>query len=495
MSSLRACGDYSPEASGTRRGQSRPAKVIRLSESTRSDPRRALPEGHKRSLRPRCDQVVPRSSNEKGEAPRVRSTHFFRNGAASRDLLLRGIALGAAAVAVLVQWGTIIFGRQGDFQLHWQWARRFLAGEFLYAGGTNLPYPPFWAMVNVPLALLPVRVAYILLFLVGLAALVLALWSLDRLTRRAWPVERAALFWVNAFTILLSSRFLLRDLADGGPNLILLALVWCGIFLWTKGQDAGGGLLLGLAIATKCTPILFLAYFAWKRQWRMALTTALAALVFLAAPMIWQGPGDYARHMRSWVETVWSGVSQENPSVGVLGPEPVLNIALRPALARLLVSKPEDPRPLGLSPRAAGWLIRAASVLLLALVAWRFRGRVLSRGSERVLWECAAVALLALLLSPITWRAHCVTVVPACYLLARSALSGRPQSRGTVSLLCFYVLFALLANRAIVGREFDLILHGWGFLTAALLALLAAVLEGQAATPKTAPNAGEENVR
>jgi hypothetical protein len=398
--------------------------------------------------------------------------------------LVRRSLVAICVFAVGFQWATIFFGRHGDFPYHWEWGRRFVAGEFLYAGGFHIPYPPFWAMAHAPLTALPVRAAQVLVFPLAVAGLALVLWILDRLTRRLWPLNRPGLFWANAAALFLTSRFLLHDLAHSGGNSLLLFLVWAGIYLWATRREWAGGACLGLAIALKCTPALFLAYFAWKRQWRMAGAAALGALLLTLAPILRQGPSDYARHMSFWAGNVWKGISAVDPSIGVLGPEPANNISLRPALGRLL-SRFSGAAPSPELLALESWVIRLAQGLLLVAAAWAFRGRA-ERDSERTLFELAAVGLLALLLSPITWRQHFVSILPAVYLLVRRAIARAAASVGASLLLAAYAVAAIVLNRTVTGAQLQSWMDSWSVLTFCLLGLLVATIAAARGSPRNA---------
>ncbi|MGZ5025390.1 MAG: hypothetical protein ACXWBS_11055, partial [Chthoniobacterales bacterium] len=79
---------------------------------------------------------------------------------ATREPLWRRIVIAAAILIVLASaFRAISKPWDGDFKLHWEFGRRFLAGEFLYAGGHDLPYPPFWAMAHAPAAFLSMPIA------------------------------------------------------------------------------------------------------------------------------------------------------------------------------------------------------------------------------------------------------------------------------------------------------------------------------------------------
>jgi len=79
---------------------------------------------------------------------------------------------------------------------------------------------------------------------------------------------------------------------------------------------------------------------------------------------------------------------------------------------------------------------------------------------------------MALLLSPITWRAHAVAIVPACYLLIRHAAAGgepRPSARAAVAML---IVISLILSRGVVGSTVDSLVHAYSLLTWTLVVLM-----------------------
>jgi hypothetical protein len=393
---------------------------------------------------------------------------------------LRAIVLAIGVALVVGHWVATMMKPRGDFSRHWEFGRRFLADEFLYADGLDVPYPPFFAVGYAPLSLLPLRVAKPVLFLVGFASLAGLMWILNALAQKALPLSRERLFWVSAATLLVASRFISRDFADGGQNLVLLGLTWLAIYLWKIGRDFSAGVSLGLAIALKCTPALFVPYFAWKRQWKFAVASLVCGAAFTLAPALRQST--YALHMQTWFEAVSQGVTQPDPSIGVLGPEELQNKALRPALARFLTHLPADAPGridsagyidfLDLQPRTAGILIKAIMLVVAGWIAWLLRRPLTGRDDPMLVWECATISLLTLLYSPITWGQHCVAAISALYLLFRSIAAGRVLPRWMWWTLGGVVVVVLLANRSIVGRDFSLLLESYHLVTFSLVALL-----------------------
>lgn len=397
----------------------------------------------------------------------------------------RSIAL-VIATGVVVSQGVRVFDPDGDdFRLHWTFGHLFVAGEFMYKIG-HTPYPPFWGMVCAPLTLLPMRWAHVVAYQFGVATLGGLVVVLDRLTRRSLPLGKEPLFWSTALALALSSRFLIRELPECGPNLLMVALAWGGLALWRQRFDGLGGACLGLAIAMKCTQALFVPYFALKRQWRMAAVTTAFTALFTVAPVLRLGPTSYEHHLLTWIGNCWKGLREADPSIGVLGQEEVKNVSLRPTLARFLMHLPPGHKGRIASPWRAEWLnlpsplagvlIKAGMLLLLAGVAWGFRRPARDRDDDTILWEGAAVSLLILLYSPLTWKQHCVAVFPAFYLITRTGLARGGLPWWVLGALGVYVTLVLLPDRGVVGRSMTLLLDSWGVITWSLSLLLAVTL-------------------
>lgn len=78
------------------------------------------------------------------------------------------------------------------------------------------------------------------------------------------------------------------DLQEGQVNLLMLTPLAVG--LWCFGRDDKfspwlGGLMIGMAVAIKVTPIIFVIYFLWRRRWTGALAILLGTVFWLYAPL------------------------------------------------------------------------------------------------------------------------------------------------------------------------------------------------------------------
>src|SRR5260370_19436471 len=102
--------------------------------------------------------------------------------------------------------------------------------------------------------------------------------------------------------LLLSLRPIMGDLSHGNVNLLILFLVIASLHALRRGYALTSGLVLGLAIACKLTPALFVPYFLWKRAWRtLAGCGAGLVLFFVLVPGAFLGQQRNLQLLDSWV--------------------------------------------------------------------------------------------------------------------------------------------------------------------------------------------------
>ena len=161
------------------------------------------------------------------------------------------------------------------------------------------------------------------------------------------------------------------------------------------------GVLLGLAIALKLTPAVFLLYFLLRRDARTLLRTAAAAVVATLAGFVlaWTDSIEY------WTETVRNtdriGTATLNTNQNIAG-----------TLARLGLSE---------GPRFALWVVACFAVL--ALTVWAARRVLRSGADEAPVVALICVAMFGLVVSPVSWSHHWVWTLPT--LLVTGVLAYR----------------------------------------------------------------------
>jgi alpha-1,2-mannosyltransferase len=344
-----------------------------------------------------------------------------------------------AAAVVFAAVAIKLFGRQYiffDMAIYHGAVEWWLAGGELYdyvsPSGLGFTYPPFAAMVMLPMAVVPATVAGWINVIGSVAVLgvVLALLLRPIAARFGWP-------WLPTVGVALALAIALEPtretLGFGQVNLLLFGLVMADLLalrwaaravearrrgrrapagssgtgvegfdiggslrrLWFSGAWAGVG--IGLATAVKLTPGLFILYLLVSKQRKPALvasgTAAGASLVtWLLAP-----------HEST---TYFTSVLWQTDRVGVADFTP--NQSLAGVLARLYDST-ETPGLL--------WLSFAALCCAVGL------SRAVSAHKEGdELASFTLVGLTATVISPISWSHHLVFVIPALLILGDAAL-------------------------------------------------------------------------
>jgi len=284
--------------------------------------------------------------------------------------------------------------------------------------GTVLPftYPPIAAVLFAPLTWVSLGTATAALTVLSTLLLVVSITIvLAGLGVRfgqhpdcgpAWWHRGVVAVAIVAASIWLDAEPIWANFDFGQVNAVLMTLVIADCVPrrthWPRGA------LLGVAVALKLTPAVFLLYFLLRRDRRAAVTTAAS---FLAATLV----GFVMAWSDSW--QYWTHTVSDTDRIG--GASLNTNQNLAGALARL---------PLDDQVRSVLWL--AGCLLVLAAMWWAAR-RVLAAGEPILALVC--VALFGLVVSPVSWSHHWVWMLPAVVVTAVVASRHRAVVLGVLS--------------------------------------------------------------
>jgi alpha-1,2-mannosyltransferase len=324
------------------------------------------------------------------------------------------VAIALAAVPVVLRY--LVFWPMDQWQVDVEVYREagvsILTGRPIYAAMTEAPqllpftYPPFAALLAMPLAWLPFGVVGWLWTAAQVAATTAIVWYAGwRLIHRAgpWvPLALAALtapmLWlhpvsdgirfgqVNAFMVLAC----LMDLRRPRPGLL---------------RRVPAGVLVGVAMSIKLTPGVFVIHYLVCRRWREAATAVGTAVGVTLGAWVLLPEASFA---------FWGGALQDPAR---LGPNfGTSNQSMRGFLLRV--------GPDGLLGTAI-WLVLVVVVGVFGF--WLARRLWLHDDS---VGEVAVVGLLACLLSPVAWihHYHWVVVVVLALLGAQPWRRSRAQA-------------------------------------------------------------------
>jgi alpha-1,2-mannosyltransferase len=388
-----------------------------------------------------------------------RTTDFVRSANFAR-LVKLGLVIAAVVHGYIISFGRSFHFR--DIDIHREIGRRFLTGEYLYANDYCYMYLPTTGIYFAPLLVFERNPSLALRYAFAIGCLVGTIMLFHRMICGAsgWAGWSRLLVGVGAGALTL--QFILNDLDDGGPHLILLGILTCAIYAIWAGRERLGAIILGFGITLKITPALFVLLFLWKRQWRLASYTVLATVFWVLLPAFYMGPANWWKHQTEWTQNAVLSILDRQAEGRQENELQKANLSLRHTMLRYLVTYPPehrlrqvDPgyRPvLDLPSSVANAIVGVAGLSLLGLFAWSSRRVFQGPGDPSWARDCAGTLMLALLFSPITWDQHLVWMIPAAVVVVAAAtkLDGE-LSRLGYAMLAVYIVLTMVLNYEIVG--------------------------------------------
>jgi alpha-1,2-mannosyltransferase len=314
-----------------------------------------------------------------------------------------------------------------DLAVYREAGRAVLHGMDLYAPGFRHPwphlaftYPPFAAVLSVPLGLVPSPALVVawtcasLLLLLGMARMVLR----PHLDPERAGVRQGLLLGLAAGAVMWTVP-LSNNLSYGQVNVFIASACITDCLVVRRHR----GVLVGLATAIKLTPGLFIVYFATSRQRAAAMRAALiAATCSVLGILLLPGPSrEYWLHLFFHPERLGRVAGFKNQSL--YGMVERLNLPVWT------------------------WILLALTAAGVGL--WR-ASRAHHSGNEVA--AVALVGLTTLLVSPISWQHHAVWIVPALAVLAGKATSPWRVAAAIGTLALFVVPLPYLGHGMTHGR-------------------------------------------
>ncbi|MEV3959915.1 glycosyltransferase 87 family protein [Nocardia sp. NPDC050193] len=333
-----------------------------------------------------------------------------------------------------------ISGEYIDLEVYRLGVEEWRAGGDLYghlpetAADISLPfiYPPFAALALGLYALLPWAASVIAYLVVSIGALAMTLFLV---ARQVWPRQDqrrlALVVTATATPLALLLEPVWSTLDFGQVNLILMGLVAADCL--SRNPRWPRGVLLGIAAAIKLTPAAFVLFFLIRKDYKAAATAAISGAIATAIGFAVM-PDESVRY---W----FGGFGNVG---GLSGSEFQTNQSIQAVLARFEVTG---------TPATALWLLAAVALVAVAVAAIR-------RTGTPPMIALAVNAVVALLVSPISWSHHWVWVAPALLAIIGYATT-RPwsQARGWYAAAVTTAVVFVLAKHSDLpgndGRELD----------------------------------------
>jgi hypothetical protein len=385
-------------------------------------------------------------------------------------------------------------------------ARVLVSGGDIYASGSAYWYPPFMAFATVPFVPLAEPVARLGWYVVSILSIVgMVRWSWRAAGGSALPPLQGRLsrdWQIAAIGVLIAAPFALNTLAHQQVDLMIDALIAAGCLLLLRGHHVIAAVLIGLASACKGPPLLFALYLLARRDMLgAAVLVAVAAIVNLLPDLLFPLPGGEHR-LLTWIArevlpSFSAHIGAWNADVGAN--QSIAGTIHRLASAGLLwtpdgLSMVSDIRAM---PPAVSKGIGYALMLVLlvtsfaaALRGQRLAGTFRAASAAPALpghtaLELSTVAMLMLMLSPMTGLAHLGVVVLPGFVLARIMFATADRAVWIAMIVA--VLGALMVNKDLVGSTLYTVVQFGGVATWTMAALwlgcVIALARGYGGTP------------
>jgi hypothetical protein len=134
--------------------------------------------------------------------------------------------------------------------------------------GKFAPFPPPTALLLVPLARFEPLTALRIVTVVSVLCLICSIFLLARIL--AWNPVDSALF------ILSSGLAIVGGLRCGQPYILISMFCILGYYLYLERRPWLAGICFGLFVPIKYFPIIILAYFAFRKEWKVVMGGAAA---------------------------------------------------------------------------------------------------------------------------------------------------------------------------------------------------------------------------
>lgn len=338
--------------------------------------------------------------------------------------LVAGLALAVGLLCGLLAWRWSWFI---DLRVYELGAGALFGGDLygvrFHVADLPFTYPPFAAVLMLPLAVLPI---WLSAFLWAVACVVVLAFVVDLVLRGCGAVP-TGLVVPAGVAVALAAEPVWSTFSFGQVNLFLMAAILADVL---RPDRRYAGWLVGIVAGIKLTPLFFVAFFLVVGR-RRAAGTAVAS--FAGTVLV----GAVAAPGASWA--YWTHVLWDPGRVG--GVEYAGNQSVLGILSRLL----------GHEAPTALWFLVAGTTAVVALASAALLWRSDSPAA-RPLAACTA-AYGMLLASPISWDHHWVWLVPTAIAQWHS---GLPRAR-----LVAAAVTAVAFSRAIWwspfrhGREYD----------------------------------------
>jgi Glycosyltransferase family 87 len=353
-------------------------------------------------------------------------------------------------------------------EMYPQAAYCLLHGAMLQACDIGFTYPPIFAFLMLPLEPLPLWLRDLVWYAVTVGATIGSFNLSERLARNAVtpPLDAVELDWLRLLGLLLGAKLILAVFENQSYDALVLLFLLLGLTALASGRDVMAGAGLAFAAALKATPLIFLPYLLWRRNF---VGAAAFVAVFLGASflpdLLFTPAGAAHGYYVSWLREVAEpalGVDPASVTNAFWSGANIMNHSLHGAVA-LNIDETSQHGLFNIVLYAIDAAFIVAVGTLMALSPNR---------RESIARDGSLLLIAMLMLSPMTSRSHYVAMLlPYMTLIALGFRDKRTLNLGRVVLAISFVLVTVSGNDA-VGQTVTVWAYQHSFMVLGVLVLL-----------------------
>jgi hypothetical protein len=267
-------------------------------------------------------------------------------------------------------------------------------------------YPPTLAVLLQPVLLLSPYAASLLWFFVNVGLLWLGIGLLlSQSTIEDHRVKAALLLLPALFTPVLMTLYL------GQVNILIFTLIVLVWWTFRRGIQYVSGALLALAVWIKLWPIILIAYFVWKREWKV-VSAAITGLALIGLfTLAFSGVEQTTSFFTDWLPQLAQGTERGIDH---------LNQSIPGVFAKMFAPASNYVQPLIQNPAIAQQGSRIAVLLLMVSTIALCSSPIALRDSQQFSTEFILVVIAAMLITGRLFESNLTLVLPAYFFIAEA---------------------------------------------------------------------------
>jgi hypothetical protein len=316
------------------------------------------------------------------------------------EILKRGFVFLLFLLALVSLLRVFLVGTFPDFTVYYYGSKAFLSGANPYIKQadyfSNYVYPPFVLLFFVPFTYLSIVIASYVWTSVSLASFVGSVVLLLRMHKIRLFTNKALLFVIFAM-LAFPVKF---TLGMGQINLFILFIFLLGVTYYLDGKKKLSGVFFGLTLALKFFPVILLAYFLFRKEWKVFVFSCITFVLLCVLALLFVGFDMYKFYILQVIPGIFSSsqIAYYNQALsGVIArqfTDILQGSILKIALSGLLV----------IFTFYAIWLVKKKSEFIRIL-------------------EISLIMTLSLLVHSFSWQHHFVwLLLPFSVVLSKSVL-------------------------------------------------------------------------